>query len=115
VASLRRIGVPLAQVTVVLVLEPDATAERVGAHWAGAESEHTARRELVGVLVDRLHGKRSVTYEVSVPGSRESPVRRRSVTEPFIRPKLGSGRGADFCVPGSTAAGDPASPGRNDP
>jgi DNA-binding transcriptional MerR regulator len=66
VASLRRIGVPLAQITVILGLEAPAAADRVCAYWAEAEADHAARRALVGFLVDRLHGKRSVMYEVSV-------------------------------------------------
>ena len=72
VASLRQIGVPLAQITVILGLEPEAAARQLGAYWAGAEGDHAARRDLAGYLVDRLTGKRNVMYEVAV---RDVPAR----------------------------------------
>ena len=72
VASLRQIGVPLAQIQLILSLEPEAAAARVGAYWSGAEADHAARRDLAGYLVDRLTGKRNVVYEVKV---RDIPAR----------------------------------------
>jgi DNA-binding transcriptional MerR regulator len=72
VAALRRIGVPLARIRDILALEPTPAAEEVRAYWAGTEAEHAARRELVGHLVDRLHGKRTAMYEVAV---RDMPAR----------------------------------------
>jgi hypothetical protein len=48
----------------IIGLEPATAAERIGEYWATAESEHAARRELAGYLVDRLSGKRSDMYEV---------------------------------------------------
>ena len=72
VAALRQIGVPLAQITVILRLEPEAAAQQVGAYWSGAEADHAARRDLAGYLVDRLTGKRNVMYEVEV---RDIPAR----------------------------------------
>jgi DNA-binding transcriptional MerR regulator len=72
VASLRRIGVPLARIRDILALEPAAAAEEIRAYWAGTEAEHAAQRELVGHLVDRLHGKTSAMYEVAV---RDMPTR----------------------------------------
>src|ERR1700689_326114 len=72
VASLRQIGVPLAQITVILSLEPEAAAAQVGVYWSGSEADHAARRGLVGYLVDRLNGKRNVMYEVKV---RDIPAR----------------------------------------
>ena len=72
VASLRRIGVPLAQIQLILSLEPEAAAAKVGAYWSGAEADHAARRDLAGYLVDRLTGKRNVMYEVKV---RDIPAR----------------------------------------
>ena len=72
VASLRQIGVPLAQIKVILSLEPEAAAAQVGAYWAGTEADHAARRDLAGYLVDRLTGKRNVMYEVAV---RDIPAR----------------------------------------
>ena len=72
VASLRQIGVPLAQITVILGLPPEAAAAQVGAYWSGTEADHAARRDLAGYLVDRLNGKRNVMYEVKV---RDIPAR----------------------------------------
>ena len=72
VAALRRIGVPLAHIRDILALEPALTAEEIRAYWAGTEAEHVARRELVGRLVDHLHGKRTAMYEVAV---RDMPAR----------------------------------------
>jgi DNA-binding transcriptional MerR regulator len=72
VASLRKIGVPLAQIKVILSQEAEAAAEQVGVFWAGAEADHAARRELARHLVDRLNGKESVVYEVAV---RDIPAR----------------------------------------
>jgi DNA-binding transcriptional MerR regulator len=72
VASLRQIGVSLAQIQMILSVEPEAAAQQVGAYWSGAEADHAARRDLAGYLVDRLTGKRSVMYEVKV---RDVPAR----------------------------------------
>ena len=72
VASLRQIGVPLAQIQLILSLEPEAAAAQVGAYWSGAEADHAARRDLADYLVDRLAGKRNVMYEVKV---RDIPAR----------------------------------------
>lgn len=71
-SSLRQIGVPLAQIKVILDLEPRTAAEQVASFWANVEGDHTARRELAGRLVDRLNGKRSAMYEVN---TRELPER----------------------------------------
>jgi DNA-binding transcriptional MerR regulator len=72
VASLRQIGVPLAEIQLILSLEPEAAAAHVSAYWSGAEAGHAARRDLAGYLVDRLTGKRSAMYEVKV---RDIPAR----------------------------------------
>jgi DNA-binding transcriptional MerR regulator len=73
VASLRQIGVPLAQIQLILSLEPEAAAAHVGAYWSGAEADHAARRDLAGYLIDRLTRKGNVMYEVKV---RDIPARR---------------------------------------
>ena len=72
VASLRQVGVPLAEIKGILGLPPEAAAARVGAYWSGAEAGHAARRDLAGHLVDRLAGKRNVMHEVSL---RDIPAR----------------------------------------
>src|SRR5580700_282767 len=72
VASLRQIGVPLAEIQRILSLEPEAAAAHVSAYWSGAEADHSARRGLAGYLVDRLTGKGNVMYEVKI---RDIPAR----------------------------------------
>jgi DNA-binding transcriptional MerR regulator len=72
VASLRQIGVPLAQIQLILSLEPEEASAQVRAYWSGTEADHGARRDLAGYLVDRLAGKRNVMYEVKV---RDVPAR----------------------------------------
>ena len=63
---------PLAQIQLILSLEPEAAAAQVGAYWSGTEADHAARRDLAGYLVDRLTGQRNVMYEVKV---RDIPAR----------------------------------------
>jgi DNA-binding transcriptional MerR regulator len=65
IATLRRIGVPLAEIRPLLGLDRAAVAQRVTAWWASAEAEHAARRDLAGYLVDRLNGKETIMYEVA--------------------------------------------------
>lgn len=72
VALLRRIGVPLAQIRDMLALDPASAAEQIRDYWARTEMEHAAQRELVGYLIDRLHGKKPAMYEVAV---RDIPAR----------------------------------------
>jgi DNA-binding transcriptional MerR regulator len=72
VASLRQIGVPLAEIKPMLDMAPSEIAARLVELWAEVEADHTARRELVSRLVDRLNGKRSVMYDVA---TREMPDR----------------------------------------
>jgi DNA-binding transcriptional MerR regulator len=72
VASLRQIGVPLAEIQRILSLEPEAAAAQVTAYWSGNEADHAVRRGLVGYLVDRLTGKKSVMQEIKV---RDVPAR----------------------------------------
>jgi DNA-binding transcriptional MerR regulator len=72
VASLRHIGAPLADIKVIIGLEPGAAAKQVAAYWSEIERDHQARRHLAEHLIDRLSGKRSVMYEVT---TREIPAR----------------------------------------
>ncbi len=72
VAMFRQIGLPLAEISVVLGLEPPPAARQIAADWSGREQEHGARRELAGYVVASLNGKSSVMYEVT---TREIPVR----------------------------------------
>jgi DNA-binding transcriptional MerR regulator len=72
IAALRQLQVPLAEIKVILALEPVRAAERVREFWAATEAGHTGRRALAAYLIDELSGKRSVVYEV---GTREMPDR----------------------------------------
>jgi DNA-binding transcriptional MerR regulator len=73
VAALRQIGVPLTEVKVIVGLDPQSGATRIGAYWAEAELGHTARRALANLLVERLSGRRAVMYEVD---TRDIPARK---------------------------------------
>jgi DNA-binding transcriptional MerR regulator len=75
VASLRQVGIPLADIHTALRQDGGPGAERIAEFWAEAEAEHAARRRLVGNLIDRLQGKApsmSTAYEVEL---REQPER----------------------------------------
>lgn len=72
VASLRRIRVPLARIRDMLGRPPASAAEQLCAYWAAAEAEHAAQRELIGHLIDRLQGRKSAMYDVTV---RDMPAR----------------------------------------
>ena len=72
VVMLRQLQLPLAEVKELLACDPAVAAARIDEHWHDAEAAHDARRELVGYLVNRLRGKRSVMYEVA---TREMPER----------------------------------------
>jgi hypothetical protein len=62
----------LADIKVVLTLEPAPAAERVREFWAATEAGHTGRRALAAYLIDELSGKNSALYEVN---TREIPDR----------------------------------------
>jgi pimeloyl-ACP methyl ester carboxylesterase len=66
VAAARQIGMPLAQVKLLLGLSRSTAAAEVAQWWSGAEADHAARRELAGFLVGDLKGERFVMYEVNV-------------------------------------------------
>ncbi len=65
VATLRQIGLPLAEIKVIIGLEPQVAARQIAGYWSDLERDHAARRDLAGYLVDLLKGKRSVMYEVA--------------------------------------------------
>ena len=72
VATLREIGVPLAEIKVVIGLEPQVAARQVAGYWSGVERDHAARRDLANYIVNSLNGKRSVMYEVATRRSRRA-------------------------------------------
>ncbi len=68
IAALRQLQIPLAEIKLIVSLEPDAAAERIGAHWNATETQHAARRELARYLTDHMQGKRHAMYEVATRG-----------------------------------------------
>ena len=116
IAALRQLQIPLAEIRLIVDLEPDAAAARITEHWHAIETEHTARRDLARYLIDRLQGKRSAMYAVS---TRDIPARsvlsiKRSVQgtdgvwafgKEFISilrnhklPSMGGRAGAFYCI-----------------
>jgi DNA-binding transcriptional MerR regulator len=93
VASLRQIGVPLAQVKVVLGLDASEAAAQVAAWWTGAETQHADRREMASYLVDRLNGKRPVMHEIAV---RDIPARNLLTLLRHIHPDEAIPVGREF-------------------
>jgi DNA-binding transcriptional MerR regulator len=73
IASLRALGLPLAEIGPILRLDGPAAAERIGRYWGDAEAGHNGRRELALHLLDRLHGKEPAMYDVEV---RDLPARQ---------------------------------------
>ena len=76
VASLRQVGIPLAEIKSALTDEGVFDTERIAAFWAEAEAEHAASRRLLGSLIEHIRGSESaasVAYPVSV---RPMPERR---------------------------------------
>ena len=72
IAAFRQLQIPLAEIKLIVSLEPDAPAERISAHWNAIETQHTARRDLARYLSDRMQGKRHAMYEVA---TRDIPAR----------------------------------------
>ncbi|MFI6644241.1 MerR family transcriptional regulator [Streptomyces sp. NPDC050504] len=54
IAWLRRIGMPLAEITRVHALPPAAAAREIREYWARVEAETAARRDLATFLIDHL-------------------------------------------------------------
>jgi DNA-binding transcriptional MerR regulator len=72
IAALRQLQIPLAEIKLIVSLEPDAAAERIGAHWNATETQHAARRDLARYLIDHMQGKRHAMNEVA---TRDMPAR----------------------------------------
>jgi len=110
VASLRQVGIPLADIRLALRQEGAPGVERVTEFWAQAEAEHAARRRLVGNLIDRLQGKdpaMSTAYQVRV---RDLPARQvLTITRHVTNDEL-TGFGREF-IEGFREAGVSALPG----
>jgi DNA-binding transcriptional MerR regulator len=72
IAALRQLQIPLAEIKLIVSLEPDAGAERISEHWNATETQHRARRDFARYLIDHMRGKRHAMYEVS---TRDIPAR----------------------------------------
>lgn len=62
VVLLRRLGMPLAEITATVRLDGAQAARAVTAYWAGVEERHAEQRTLVGYLRGRLSGRGSEMY-----------------------------------------------------
>ncbi|MGW7069914.1 MerR family transcriptional regulator [Streptomyces sp. NPDC054855] len=62
VVLLRRLGMPLADITATVRLDGDEAERAVAAYWAGVEERHAEQRTLVGYLRGRLAGRGSEMY-----------------------------------------------------
>ncbi len=51
--ALRQLGMTLAEITVVIDLDPEIATERVADYWSGAETEYAARRDRADFVGDR--------------------------------------------------------------
>jgi DNA-binding transcriptional MerR regulator len=128
VATLRQLKVPLAEIKAILALDPGLAAQRIADYWATAETDHAARRDLAGFLINRLNGRRSVMYEVE---TREIPRRsllclKRNVDgqaeawalgKEFVglfkerpAPRMEGRAGAAFCIYWGEVSGDSDGP-----
>ena len=65
IASLRRIGMPLAEIRAICDLEPSAAAEAINAYWQRVTAEMAARRQLANCLVDHLSGRGTAMSETN--------------------------------------------------
>jgi PPM family protein phosphatase len=71
IAWLRRIGMPLARIRLVLDLAPAAAAKEVSGYWAEVTAETSGRAQLASFLVDYLSGRgTTMTQAVGTLGVR---------------------------------------------
>lgn len=66
VGQLRQLDMPLARIRAIVDLPEGAVAGELAAYWAGQEQGWKAKQELVGYLINRLTGKETTMYDVSV-------------------------------------------------
>ena len=66
IASLRRIGMPLAEIRAVCDLDPDAAASAVGAYWRQVTADNAARARQVALLVGQLSRRNPMSDPLSV-------------------------------------------------
>ena len=73
VGLLRRIGMPLAQISAVLAMAPDQAAAAVSDYWEGQETIVCERRQVARYLIGKLTGQENAVYEIEL---RSTPLRK---------------------------------------
>jgi DNA-binding transcriptional MerR regulator len=73
VGTLRRIGMPLAQISAVLAMPPGQAAAAVADYWDGQEALAGERRDLVRYLTGKLTEQEHAMYEIEL---RNTPARK---------------------------------------
>jgi len=81
VGMLRRIGMPLAQISAVLAMPPDQAAVAVADYWDDQETLTRERRELVRYLTAKLTGQENAMYEIEL---RKTPLRKLITTTKHV-------------------------------
>ncbi|MEV6754809.1 MerR family transcriptional regulator [Streptomyces sp. NPDC051214] len=78
VVLLRRLGMPLADITATVRLDGEGAGLAVAAYWAGVEERHAEQRTLVGYLRGRLSGRGFEMY------GKDFEVRTLDVPEQYV-------------------------------
>lgn len=73
VGLLRRVGMPLAQISEVMTMAPDQAASAVAAYWEDQEALASERNQLVRYLTGKLTGQENPVYEIEL---RNTPPRK---------------------------------------
>ncbi|WP_246080145.1 MerR family transcriptional regulator [Nonomuraea mesophila] len=109
IASLRRLGMPLARIRQVCDLPGPAAAEEIAAYWQQVLTETAARGELATFLVDYLSGRGS-TVEETLLGiryaacSESGPVRTSNEDTAYAGPGMLAVADGDRCSGGGDLA-----------
>ncbi|MFE0133598.1 MerR family transcriptional regulator [Streptomyces sp. NPDC059037] len=83
VVLLRRLGMPLADITGIVGMDGEQAARAVAAYWAGVEERHAEQRTLAGYLRGRLSGTgRGPTMDAT--HEKDFPVRTIDVPEQYV-------------------------------
>jgi DNA-binding transcriptional MerR regulator len=74
IGLLRRLDLPLAQIQLLLELDPGTAAKALGETWRTAEDTHAERRRLVRYLQNLLTGKDAAVYDIQTRAVPEQKV-----------------------------------------